>query len=56
MHIAVVTTDGLGRGQTIAELRGRYRPEPPEHPHDVRIVFDIAEPFAPQLLARLLSL
>ena len=27
-----------------------------EHSHGVRIVFDIAEPFAPQLLARLLSL
>jgi len=26
------------------------------HPDGVRIIFDIAEPFAPQLLARLLSL
>lgn len=54
--VIVDTTDGPGRGQTIAELRGRYRPVPPEHPDGVRIVLDIAEPFAPQLLARLLSL
>ena len=54
--VIVDTSDGPGRGQTIAELRGRYRPVAPEHPDGVRVVFDIAEPFAPQLLARLLSL
>ena len=54
--VEVDTGDGPGRGQTIADLRGRYRPVPPQHPDGVRIVFDIAEPFAPQLLARLLSL
>jgi len=54
--VVVDTGDGPGRGQTIAELRGRYRPVEPEHPDGVRVVFDIAEPFAPQLLARLLSL
>jgi purine nucleosidase len=54
--VVVDTGDGPGRGQTIAELRGRYRPVAPEHPEGMRIVFDIAEPFAPQLLARLLSL
>jgi purine nucleosidase len=54
--VVVDTGDGPGRGQTIAELRGRYRPVPPVHPDGVRVVFDVAEPFAPQLLARLLSL
>ena len=54
--VVVDTGDGPGRGQTIAELRGRYRPVAPHHPDGVRVVFDIAEPFAPQLLARLLSL
>lgn len=54
--VAVDATDGPGRGQTIADLRGRYRPEPPQHPDGARVVFDVAEPFAPQLLARLLSL
>jgi purine nucleosidase len=54
--VIVDVGDGPGRGQTIAELRGRYRPVPPEHPDGVRVVFDIAEPFAPRLLARLLSL
>ncbi len=54
--VEVDTGDGPGRGQTIADLRGRYRPVQPQHPDGVRIVFDIAEPFAPQLLARLLSL
>jgi purine nucleosidase len=54
--MSVDTSAGPGRGQTIADLRGRYRPVPPEHPDGVKIVFDIAEPFAPQLLSRLLSL
>lgn len=54
--VVVDTGEGPGRGQTIAELRGRYRPVAPEHPEGVRVVFDIADPFAPQLLARLLAL
>jgi purine nucleosidase len=56
VEVIVDTGDGPGRGQTIAELRGRYRPVPPEHPGGVRVVFDVAEPFAPQLRARLLAL
>ncbi|HEY4225931.1 MAG TPA: nucleoside hydrolase [Pseudolysinimonas sp.] len=54
--VEVDTGSGPGRGQTIADLRGRYRLVEPQHPDGVRVVFDIAEPFAPQLLARLLSL
>ncbi len=54
--VVVDTGDGPGRGQTIADLRGRYRLVEPHHPDGVRVVFDIAEPFAPQLLARLLTL
>jgi purine nucleosidase len=54
--VIVDVTDGPGRGQTIADLRGRYLPVPAHHPDGVRVVFDIAEPFAPQLRARLLAL
>jgi purine nucleosidase len=54
--LVVDVSDGPGRGQTIADLRGRYLPEPVQHPGGVRVVFDIAAPFAPQLRARLLSL
>ena len=54
--VVVDTGDGPGRGQTIADLRGSYHPEPVEHPDGVRVVFDIAEPFAPMLRARLLAL
>ncbi|MEP6843209.1 MAG: nucleoside hydrolase [Pseudolysinimonas sp.] len=54
--VAVDTGDGPGRGQTIADLRGQYRLVEPQHPDGVRVVFDVAEPFAPQLLARLLAL
>jgi purine nucleosidase len=56
VRVVVDTGEGPGRGQTIADLRGRYRPAEPHHPDGVRVVFDIAEPFAPQLRARLLSL
>jgi purine nucleosidase len=54
--VEVDTGSGPGRGQTIADLRGRYRLVAPEHPDGVRVVLDITEPFAPQLLARLLAL
>lgn len=54
--VVVDTSDGPGRGQTIADLRGRFLPVAPSHPDGVRVVLDIAEPFAPQLLARLLAL
>jgi purine nucleosidase len=54
--VVVDTGDGPGRGQTIADLRGRYLPVAPLHPDGVRVVFDVGEPFAPQLLARLLKL
>lgn len=56
VRVVVDTSDGPGRGQTIAELRGRYLPQPTQHPDGARIVFDVASPFAPQLRARLLSL
>ncbi len=54
--VVVDTGEGPGRGQTIADLRGRFLPVAPSHPDGVRVVLDIAEPFAPQLLARLLAL
>jgi purine nucleosidase len=54
--VEVDVTSGPARGQTIADLTGWYLPTLPQHPSGVRIVFDVAEPFAPQLRARLLSL
>jgi purine nucleosidase len=54
--VEVDTGDGPGRGQTIADLRGRFLPVAPQHPDGVRVVFEIAEPFPSQLVARLLSL
>jgi purine nucleosidase len=54
--VEVDTGDGPGRGQTIADLRGRFLPVAPQHPDGVRVVLEIAEPFPPQLLRRLLAL
>lgn len=55
VRVSVDTTDGPGRGQTIADLRGRYLGYPPQTGAHCRVALEIAEPFAPQLLTRLLS-
>ncbi|MFT4286860.1 nucleoside hydrolase [Nocardioides sp.] len=55
VHVSVDTTDGPGRGQTIADLRGCYRGYPEQAGAHCRVVLDV-EPFAPLLLDRLLSL
>jgi purine nucleosidase len=52
----VDTTDGPGRGQTIADLRGTYHPTPKVYDGEALWVLDVEQPFAPQLLERLLSL
>jgi purine nucleosidase len=56
VRTTVDTTDGPGRGQTITDLRGHYHPEPPVHADRPRVVLELAEPFAPLLRERLLTL
>ena len=55
VRVGVDATDGPGRGQTIADLRGVYRGYPPQTGAHCRVALELAEPFAPQLLDRLLS-
>jgi purine nucleosidase len=52
----VDTTDGPGRGQTIADMRGTYHPTPKVYEGEALWVLRVEEPFAPVLLERLLSL
>lgn len=54
--VEVDATDGPGRGQTICDLRGRFRGFPEQVGAHCRVVLEIAEPFAPALRARLLEL
>ncbi|WP_066514250.1 nucleoside hydrolase [Curtobacterium ammoniigenes] len=56
VRTVVDTTDGPGRGQTIADLRGSYHPDPKAYSGEARWVLAVDEPFAPTLLERLLSL
>lgn len=56
VRTVVDTTDGPGRGQTIADLRGSYHPEPKSYPGEARWILAVDEPFAPTLLERLLTL
>lgn len=53
--VSVDTTGGPGRGQLIADLRGRYRGYPDVDGANVRVVLDLAAPFAPVLLDHLLA-
>jgi purine nucleosidase len=56
--VAVVVDDsgGPGRGQTICDLRGRFRGYPVDAPGGCRVVLSMAQPFAPTLMERLLAL
>ncbi len=56
VRVAVDDTDGPGRGQTIADLRGKYSGFPAQRDGRCRVALEMAEPFAPLLLDRLLSL
>ncbi len=49
----VDTTDGPGRGQTVCDLRGRYAGYPEVPGARCRVVLELAEDFAPQLLRAL---
>ncbi len=56
VHVVVDTTQGPGRGQTIAELRGRFLGHPEQPGAHIRVVLSIDEPFTPKLVAALESL
>jgi len=49
-------TDGPGRGQTIADLRGRFRGFPEQPGAHAQVVLELERPFAPMLLERIVSL
>ena len=54
--IEVDTTDGLGRGQTLVDLRSRYLGYPPLPGTRHRVVLEVPEGFGDELLAALLRL
>jgi purine nucleosidase len=56
VRVHVDTTHGPGRGQTIADLRGRYAGYPDQSEANARVVLELEAPFAPLLLGRLLAL
>ncbi len=56
VNVVVDATDGPGRGQTICDLRGRFRGHPEQEGARTQVVLEIGRPFAPDLLDRLLSL
>jgi len=56
VHVVVDATDGPGRGQTICDLRGRFRGFPEQDGAHTQVVLETRHPFAPELLKRLLSL
>jgi purine nucleosidase len=56
VRVVVDTTAGPGRGQTICDLRGMYRGHPVPTGRTVTVVLEVAEPFAPELRERLLTL
>ena len=56
VQVVVDDTDGPGRGQTIADLRGRFRNFPEQPGAHVQVVLELDRPFAPMLLDRILSL
>ncbi|MBK4347022.1 nucleoside hydrolase [Lacisediminihabitans changchengi] len=55
VHVEIDTTNGPGRGQTVSDLRGRFRGHPPTERARTRLVLSVAEPFAPKLMAALLT-
>jgi purine nucleosidase len=56
VDVHVDITDGPGRGQTIADLRGVYNGYPEQPGATVRVVLTTDKPYAPILLDRLLSI
>ena len=53
--VQVDATDGPGRGQTICDLRGRFRGYPRAPDANATVVLSMIEPFAPQLMDRILD-
>jgi purine nucleosidase len=54
VSVVVDATDGPGRGQTICDLRGHRLGYPTQPGAHCRVVLELAEDFAPQLMERLL--
>jgi purine nucleosidase len=55
VRVSVDDSSGLGRGQTICDMRGRYRGYPTPTGANARVVLELPEPFAPHLISRLLA-
>jgi len=55
VNVQVDTTDGPGRGQTICDLRGRYRGFPDQDGARTRVVLTLAEEFSPHLVDTILG-
>jgi purine nucleosidase len=55
MPVHVDTSAGPHRGRTTADLRDVYAADPSEDPAGVRVVLEVADDFAPALVARLLA-
>lgn len=51
--VVIDATAGPARGQTIADMRGKYRNYPPRTHPNCRVVLTLEEPFAPLLMSRL---
>lgn len=56
VRATVDTTDGPDRGRTVCDLRGRFRGYPQAPDAHCTVVLEVAKPFAPTLIARLLAL
>lgn len=56
VDVVVDDSTGPGRGQTIADLRGRFRGFPEQEGAHVQVVLELDQPFAPMLRRRILSL
>ncbi|THG30935.1 nucleoside hydrolase [Naasia lichenicola] len=52
----VDTTDGPDRGRTVCDLRGRFRDYPERPDAHCTVVLEVAKPFGPTLITRLLAL
>ncbi len=55
VRAAVDTSSGLGRGQTVCDMRGLYAGYPPVSGARCRVVLSLEEDFAPHLVETLLS-
>ena len=55
VHVAIDTTAGPGRGQTVCDLRDRYLGYPAQEGARCRVVLELTEDFAPHLVQTLLT-